>query len=30
MFTCQPHIVAWFTKAAEGKGVGPPEVINIE
>ena len=30
VFTCHPQIVEWFTKAAESKGVEPPEVITIE
>ena len=30
VFTCHPQIVEWFTKAAESKGVEPPEIINLE
>lgn len=30
VFTCHPQIVEWFAKAAESKGVEPPEVITIE
>ena len=30
VFTCQPHIVEWFAKAAESEDVELPEIIKIE